>query len=91
MGLLRLGLKLKNVLKTKKVSPTIPSVKEKFNVGSADKIKKKGKEFKEKIAGDERKEAMTRYFTNQPPKKTKKTKKTKSKVKHYTAPKDFTW
>ena len=51
-------------------------------------IKEKGKQFKKKIADDERKESMTRYFTNQPPKKTKKT---KSKVKHYTAPKDFTW
>ena len=56
----------------KKISETITSVKGKYNVGSADKIKKKGKEFKEKIAGDERKEAMTRYFTNQPPKNPKK-------------------
>ena len=52
-----------------------------------EEIKKKGKEFKKKIADDERKEAMTRYFTNQPPKKTK----TKTKVKHYTAPKGFPW
>ena len=41
MGVLGLGLKLKNVLKTKKISPTITSVKGKYNVGSADKIKKK--------------------------------------------------
>ena len=41
MGLLGLGLKLKNVLKTKKVSPTITSLKGKYNIGSADKIKKK--------------------------------------------------
>ena len=41
MGLLGLGLKLKNTLKAKKVSPTITSVKGKYNVGSADKIKKK--------------------------------------------------
>ena len=87
MGLLGLGLKLKNVLKPKKVSPTITSLKGKYNIGSAGKIKKKSKEFKKTIADDERKEAMTRYFTNQPPKKTK----TKTKVKHYTAPKDFTW
>ena len=52
-----------------------------------ESIIKAGKEKKSKITGDERKEAMTRYFTNQPPKKTK----TKTKVKHYTAPKDFTW
>ena len=50
-----------------------------------ESIIKAGKEKKSKITGDERKEAMTRYFTNQPPKKTK------PKVKHYTAPKDFTW
>ena len=70
-----------------KISPTITSLKGKYNIGSAGKIKKKSKEFKKTIADDERKEAMTRYFTNQPPKKTK----TKTKVKHYTAPKDFTW
>ena len=86
MGVLGLGLKLKNVLKTKKVSPTITSLKGKYNIGSAGNIKKKSKEFKNTIADDERKEAMTRYFTNQPPKKSKK-----PKVKHYTAPKDFTW
>jgi len=43
MGLLGLGLKLKNVLKTKKVSPTITSLKGKYNIGSADKIKAKTK------------------------------------------------
>ena len=41
MGLLGLGLKLKNVLKAKKVSETITSLKGKYNIGSADKIKKK--------------------------------------------------
>ena len=41
MGLLGLGLKLKNVLKPKKVSETITSLKGKYNIGSADKIKKK--------------------------------------------------
>ena len=47
-----------------------------------------GKKKKEKIVKEDFKENFRRYFTNQPPKKTKKT---KSKVKHYTAPKDFTW
>jgi len=41
MGLLGLGLKLKNTLKTKKVSETITSLKGKYNIGSADKIKAK--------------------------------------------------
>jgi len=41
MGLLGLGFKLKNVLKPKKVSETITSLKGKYNIGSADKIKKK--------------------------------------------------
>ena len=41
MGLLGLGLKLKNTLKTKKVSETITSLKGKYNIGSADKIKSK--------------------------------------------------
>ena len=41
MGLLGLGLKLKNTLKAKKVSETITSLKGKYNIGSADKIKKK--------------------------------------------------
>ena len=41
MGLLGLGLKLKNVLKVKKVSETITSLKGKYNIGSADKIKAK--------------------------------------------------
>ena len=53
-----------------------------------ESIIKAGKEKKKKIVDEDFKENMTRYFTNQPPKKTKKT---KSKVKHYTAPKDFTW
>ena len=56
-----------------------------------ESIIKAGKEKKNKIVDEDFKENMTRYFTNQPPKKIKKTKKTKSKVKHYTAPKDFTW
>ena len=46
MGLLGLGLKLKNTLKTKKVSETITSLKGKYNVGSADKIKSKAAKSK---------------------------------------------
>ena len=41
MGLLGLGLKLKNTLKSKKVAETITSLKGKYNIGSADKIKAK--------------------------------------------------
>ena len=72
MGLLGLGLKLKNTLKAKNVSETITSVKGKYNVGSADKIKKKGKEVKKTIVDEDFKENFRRYFTNQPPKKPKK-------------------
>ena len=46
MGLLGLGLKLKNTLKTKKVSETITSLKGKYNIGSADKIKSKAAKSK---------------------------------------------
>ena len=46
MGLLGLGLKLKNVLKTKKVAETITSLKGKYNIGSADKIKSKAAKAK---------------------------------------------
>ena len=46
MGLLGLGLKLKNVLKTKKVAETITSLKGKYNIGSADKIKSKASKSK---------------------------------------------
>ena len=46
MGLLGLGLKLKNVLKAKKVSETITSLKGKYNIGSADKIKSKASKSK---------------------------------------------
>ena len=53
MGLLGLGLKLKNTLKAKKVSETITSLKGKYNIGSADKIKKKSnvKKLKSEIEG----------------------------------------
>ena len=75
----------------KTIVGTKPKVKFKGQK-SADEIKKKGKEFKEKIIDEDFKENMTRYFTNQPPKKIKKTKtKSKSKVRHFTAPKGFTW
>ena len=46
MGLLGLGLKLKNTLKTKKVSETITSLKGKYNIGSANKIKSKAAKAK---------------------------------------------
>ena len=46
MGLLGLGFKLKNVLKPKKVSETITSLKGKYNIGSADKIKSKAAKAK---------------------------------------------
>ena len=46
MGLLGLGLKLKNVLKAKKISETITSLKGKYNIGSADKIKSKAAKAK---------------------------------------------
>ena len=67
---------------TKKVAETITSLKGKYNIGSADKIKKKSnvKKLKSEIESvlgkniyksdaEKRKKAMTRYFTNQPPKK----------------------
>jgi uncharacterized protein YpuA (DUF1002 family) len=46
MGLLGLGFKLKNVLKPKKVLETITSLKGKYNIGSADKIKSKAAKAK---------------------------------------------
>ena len=46
-----------------------------------ESIIKAGKEKKKKIVDEDFRENMRRYFTNQPPKKTK--------TKHYTAPKDF--
>ena len=54
-----------------KVSDTITSVKGKYNVGSADKIKKKGKEFKSKMA-DEAKKAQEAEFEKRPWKDPKK-------------------
>ena len=75
----------------KKVSETITKVKpfKKFEgQKTKESIIEAGKKKKEKIVNEDFKENFRRYFTNQPPKITKKT---KSKVKHYTAPKDFTW
>ena len=86
MGLLGLGFKLKNTLKTKKVAETITGVKPgaKFEgQKTKESIIKAGKEKKKKIVDEDFRENMRRYFTNQPPKKTK------TKTKHYTAPKDF--
>ena len=54
-----------------KVSETITSVKGKYNIGSADKIKKKGKEFKSKMA-DEAKKAQEAEFKAKPWKDPKK-------------------
>ena len=50
---------------SKKISETITSVKGKYNIGSADKIKKKGKEFKSKMA-DEAKKAQEAEFKAKP-------------------------
>tara|TARA_R100000656_G_scaffold38264_1_gene32229 strand:+ start:198 stop:452 length:255 start_codon:yes stop_codon:yes gene_type:complete len=84
MGLLGLGFKLKNTLKTKKVAETITGVKPgaKFKgQKTKEEIIAAGKKKKEKKVNEDFRENMRRYFTNQPPKKTK--------TKHYTAPKDF--
>ena len=77
MGLLGLGLKLKNTLKTKKVSETITSLKGKYNIGSADKIKSKAAKAKLEST----KFHLDRTFS--------KVDKTKNLVKHYYPPKDF--
>ena len=72
MGLLGLGFKLKNTLKTKKVAETITGVKPgaKFKgQKTKEEIIAAGKKKKEKIVDEDFKENMTRYFTNQPPKK----------------------
>ena len=88
MGLLGLGLKLKNVLKPKKVSKTITSLKGKYNIGSAGKIKSKAAKSKLESA----KFHLDRTFskTEKSLKKLKKSvDKTKNLVKHYYPPKDF--
>jgi len=88
MGLLGLGLKLKNVLKTKKVSPTITSLKGKYNIGSADKIKSKA--AKAKLESVKFNLGRTFSKTDKSLKKLKTSvDKTKNLVKHYYPPKDF--
>ena len=88
MGLLGLGLKLKNVLKAKKVSKTITSLKGKYNIGSADKIKSKA--AKAKLESVKFNLGRTFSKTDKSLKKLKKSvDKTKNLVKHYYPPKDF--
>ena len=78
MGLLGLGLKLKNTLKAKKVSPTITSVKGKYNVGSADKIKSKAAKSKLESA----KSSLERTFSKTD-ESLKKLKETTEETKRY--------
>ena len=78
MGLLGLGLKLKNTLKAKKVSPTITSVKGKYNVGSADKIKSKAAKSKLESA----KSGLERTFSKTDA-SLKKLKETTEETKRY--------
>ena len=88
MGLLGLGLKLKNTFKPKKVAKTITSLKGKYNIGSAEKIKSKAAKSKLESA----KFHLGRTFskTDKSLKKLKKSvDKTKNIIKHYYPPKDF--
>ena len=89
MGLLGLGLKLKNTLKAKKglrktplnfgkTSPTITSLKGKYNIGSADKIKSKA--VKAKL--DAAKSSLERTFSKTDT-SLKKLKKTTEETKRY--------
>ena len=78
MGLLGLGLKLKNVLKTKKVSKTITSLKGKYNIGSADKIKSKASKAKLDAA----KSSLKRTFSKTD-ESLKKLKETTEETKRY--------
>ena len=78
MGLLGLGLKLKNVLKTKKVAETITSLKGKYNIGSADKIKSKASKAKLDAA----KSSLERTFSKTD-ESLKKLKETTEKTKRY--------
>ena len=71
-----------------KVSPTITSLKGKYNIGSADKIKSKAAKAKLESV----KSGLERTFskTDKGLKKLKKSvDKTKNLVKHYYPPKDF--
>ena len=58
MGLLGLGLKLKNVLKAKKVSKTITSVPPNVPKTSTQKIKRDLNLFKHEISGKMKKEGF---------------------------------
>ena len=78
MGLLGLGLKLKNVLKVKKVSETITSLKGKYNIGSADKIKSKASKAKLDAA----KSSLERTFSKTD-ESLKKLKETTEETKRY--------
>ena len=71
-----------------KISPTITSLKGKYNIGSADKIKSKAAKAKLDAA----KSSLERTFskTDKSLKKLKKSvDKTKNLVKHYYPPKDY--
>ena len=73
---------------SKKISETITSVKGKYNIGSADKIKSKAAKLKLESA----KFHLDRTFskTEKSLKKLKKSvDKTKNIIKHYHPPKDF--
>ena len=89
MGLLGLGLKLKNVLKAKKglrktplnfgkTSPTITSLKGKYNIGSADKIKSKAAKAKLDAAKSSLERTFSKTDTS-----LKKLKKTTEETKRY--------
>ena len=89
MGLLGLGFKLKNVLKAKKglrktplnfgkISPTITSLKGKYNIGSAGKIKSKAAKAKLESA----KSSLKRTFSKTD-ESLKKLKETTEKTKRY--------
>jgi len=78
MGLLGLGLKLKNVLKAKKVSKTITGLKGKYNIGSADKIKSKAAKAKLDAAKSSLERTFSKTDTS-----LKKLKKTTEETKRY--------
>ena len=78
MGLLGLGLKLKNTFKAKKVAETITSLKGKYNIGSADKIKSKAAKAKLDAA----KSSLERTFSKTD-ESLKKLKETTEETKRY--------
>ena len=86
MGLLGLGLKLKNTLKAKKVSPTITKIAPTISKNLSDTTRAK------KIQGflsNLRKKELKDFEKTKKVSEIKKSKKTKTKVKHYYPPKDF--